>query len=82
MPNPAIAPAPNTNGTQFFIAAEAMPELDGRHTVFGGCEPTNVILDISNVPTEDPESERPADPPALERVVIHRGDRPTPTTDQ
>lgn len=69
---------PNTNGAQFFVAAKAIPALDGRHTVFGGCEPLSVVHDISNVTTESPESERPAQPPVLERVIIHRGGRPTP----
>ena len=69
---------PKTNGTQFFVAAKDLPALNGKHTVFGSCEPSDVVLDISNVPTQDVDPERPADPPVLERVTIHRGERPHP----
>lgn len=72
---------PNTNGSQFFIVAQDRPSLTGKHTVFGACEPLDVILDISRVPTldpNDPANDTPADPPGLERVTIHRGARPGP----
>jgi peptidyl-prolyl cis-trans isomerase A (cyclophilin A) len=71
---------PDTNGTQFFIAAQDLPDLDGLHTVFGGCEPLDVVLDLSRVAVDEPGSDHPADPPKLARVIIHRGTRPHPAT--
>jgi len=32
---------PNTGGSQFFICYDALPHLDGLHTVFGAIEPSD-----------------------------------------
>ena len=69
----------DSNGSQFFILAKAMPELARRHTVFGSCEPPDVIADLTRAPTPGPEVERPIHPPTLKRIVIHHGPRPDPT---
>jgi cyclophilin family peptidyl-prolyl cis-trans isomerase len=51
----------NTNGSQFFITLSALPELDGRHTVFGKVvEGYDVVESLTpRDPQEDPYA--PAD---------------------
>ncbi len=42
---------PSTNGSQFFITEKATPHLNGRHTVFGMCNNTDIIKAIARVQT-------------------------------
>jgi peptidyl-prolyl cis-trans isomerase A (cyclophilin A) len=60
---------PNTNGSQFFITEVAVPELNGRHTIFGQCEELSVIKAIARTPTED---ERPVTPVIIKHVTVER----------
>ena len=64
----------DTGGSQFFITEEAAPQLDGLHTVFGGCTPVEVVADIARSPRD--AQDRPLSPVVLRRVTIHRGARP------
>ena len=72
---------PNTAGSGFFITEVAAHHLDRRHAVFGQCEPLSLIRDIAHVAVETPdrpgeEASRPVEDVVLERVTIHRGDKP------
>jgi len=72
---------PNTNGSQFFITEVPTPHLNGRHSVFGYCEPMSTIEKIAGVPKlsntpRDPKSSVPKTPVVLKTVTIHRGGRP------
>ena len=42
----------NANGSQFFVTEEAVPHLDGRHTIFGACDEADlgVVKNIARVP--------------------------------
>ncbi|TNF31765.1 MAG: peptidylprolyl isomerase [Deltaproteobacteria bacterium] len=64
---------PNTNGSQVFVTARPLPELDGRNTVFGVCDPVAVVDRLTRAPTA-PETDRPVDPPRLLSVTFGRGD--------
>jgi len=47
-----INPAKNSNGSQFFVALEPLPKLNGKYTVFGRVlEGFDVLTDISNLAT-------------------------------
>ncbi|MCO4770043.1 MAG: peptidylprolyl isomerase [Deltaproteobacteria bacterium] len=70
----ANAGAPNTGSAQFFITEVATPQLDGKHSAFGTCEPVSLIADIARVDRD--KDNRPLEPVVLERVTIHRGKRP------
>jgi peptidyl-prolyl cis-trans isomerase A (cyclophilin A) len=62
---------PGTNGSQFFIAAKALPFLDDKHTVFGRCAEVDVIEAITAL--GDPDArDRPRRPVILRRVTISR----------
>jgi peptidyl-prolyl cis-trans isomerase A (cyclophilin A) len=51
---------PNTNGSQFFINHATNEHLDGKHTVFGACEPFDVIDALAEVETSS--NGRPLEP--------------------
>ncbi len=41
---------PDTNGSQFFITEVTAAHLNGRHTIFGHCDPLDVVKAIARVP--------------------------------
>ena len=61
---------PDTNGSQFFITEKGAPWLTGKHTIFGACEPLDLVVKISGVPRD---GERPHDAVTIKKVTIARG---------
>jgi peptidyl-prolyl cis-trans isomerase A (cyclophilin A) len=64
---------PNTNGSQFFITEKATPWLNGRHTIFGQCEPGDLVGKLTRVPAE---GSKPKDALVIKKVTISRGAPP------
>jgi len=62
---------PGTNGSQFFITEKATPWLSGRHTIFGACEPVDLVTKIARVPTG--ARNMPNEPVTIKKVTITRG---------
>ena len=62
---------PNTGGAQFFVTVRDTAHLDGKHAVFGQCEP-KVPVAISKVRTDPRFANRPVEPVRIESVVISR----------
>lgn len=61
---------PNSGGCQFFITDQAMPQWDGKYTIFGEViEGRDVVSKISHEPVH---SEKPVEPVKLISVTIER----------
>lgn len=61
---------PGTAGSQFFITAAEAPWLNGAHTIFGACEPIDLIKQLSRAssgPRDVPKA-----PLAIKKVTIAR----------
>jgi len=69
---------PNTNGSQFYITEGAVPELDGKYTIFGQCDAhsVDVVHAIANV--ERNAEDRPLQPVRINHVTIVREGQPIP----
>jgi peptidyl-prolyl cis-trans isomerase A (cyclophilin A) len=62
---------PGTNGSQFFITEKATPWLSGRHTIFGACEPVDLVTKIARVPKGPRDV--PTETITMKKVTITRG---------
>jgi peptidyl-prolyl cis-trans isomerase A (cyclophilin A) len=60
-----------TNGSQFFITAKDASWLNGRHTIFGECEPLKLEHDVAAVATGP--MNRPSTPVTIKKLTIQRG---------
>jgi peptidyl-prolyl cis-trans isomerase A (cyclophilin A) len=60
-----------TNGSQFFITEKETPWLNGKHTIFGACEPLDLEQKLARVPAD--QGNRPQSAITLKKVTILRG---------
>jgi peptidyl-prolyl cis-trans isomerase A (cyclophilin A) len=67
-----------TNGSQFFITEAAVPQLNGKHTIFGQCDEHSALLvaSIARVPRD--ENDKPQTPVVMNRITIVRDGQPMP----
>jgi peptidyl-prolyl cis-trans isomerase A (cyclophilin A) len=61
---------PATNGSQFFITEIAPDWLNGKHTIFGQCNPVDTVKSIARVPQN---AQNKPDTPITMKVVITKG---------
>ncbi len=67
-----------TNGSQFFITEEPVPQLNGKHTIFGACDQHSTLLVASIARVERNSSDKPITPVVINRVTIVREGQPMP----
>ena len=59
-----------TNGSQFFITEVPTPQLNGKHTIFGQCDPHTVLLVASIARVERDADDKPRTPVVMTKVTI------------
>lgn len=69
---------PNTNGSQFFITEVPVPQLNGKHTIFGQCDAHSVLLVASIARVQRDENDKPATPVVINKITIVRDGQPMP----
>jgi len=57
-----------TNSSQFFITEGTPMYLNGRHTIFGQCEPVALVGEIARVPTG--AANRPTDNVTIKKITV------------
>jgi peptidyl-prolyl cis-trans isomerase A (cyclophilin A) len=67
-----------TNGSQFFITEDAVPQLNGKHTIFGQCDAHSVLLVGSIARVERNSQDKPLTPVVINRITIVREGQPMP----
>ncbi len=69
---------PNTGGTQFFITEAPVPELNGKHTIFGQCDPHSILVVQSIARVEKNSQDKPVTPVLINKVTIVPEGSPLP----
>ena len=69
---------PTTNGSQFFVTEVPVPQLDGKHTIFGQCDAHSVNLVRSIARVDRNESDRPLTAVVIRKVTIIPEGKPIP----
>ena len=69
---------PATNGSQFFITEAPVPQLNGKHTIFGQCDAHSVLLVASIARVERDPGDKPLTPIVINKITVVREGQPMP----
>jgi peptidyl-prolyl cis-trans isomerase A (cyclophilin A) len=69
---------PNTNGSQFFITEVPTEHLNQKHSIFGQCDDSSILVVKSIARVERDENDKPIDPVILKKVTIVPEGQPVP----
>lgn len=69
---------PNTDGSQFFVTEEILPDLNGHYTIFGQCDPSSVLVVKTITRVERDGHDKPLTPVVLKKVTIVPVGQPLP----
>ena len=69
---------PGTNGSQFFITEVPVPQLTGKHTIFGQCDEHTILLVASIARVDRDSNDKPTTPVVINKVTIVRDGQPIP----
>ena len=61
---------PGTDGSQFFITEQPVPELDQKYTIFGQCDDPGVLVVKTIARVDRDNSDKPVAPVVLNKVTI------------
>jgi len=71
---------PNTNGSQFFITEAPTPHLNGKHTIFGQCEPASLVRKIARLPRG--ADDKPLKPVRITHIKIEQAGAAAPAAEK
>jgi peptidyl-prolyl cis-trans isomerase A (cyclophilin A) len=69
---------PGTGSTQFFITEAPVPELNGKHTIFGQCDAHAVLMVQSIARVEKNQNDKPMTPVLINKITIVPEGQPLP----
>jgi peptidyl-prolyl cis-trans isomerase A (cyclophilin A) len=69
---------PNTNGSQFFITEVPTEHLNQKHTIFGQCDQSGILVVQTIARVQRDPQDKPLEPVVLTKVTIVREGQPMP----